>query len=95
MCGGNSSEFSMYCHHTHLMELQILSICVYESSAVPDPVSESESKVLARLCILKDWVSLEFIRASLVTYKIWEMIKQGEEEKEKQQLVPLSNFWGN
>ena len=30
-------------------------------------LSESESKDVARLCMLRDWVSLEFIRASLVT----------------------------
>jgi len=31
-------------------------------------VSESVSNELARLCMLRDWVSLEFIRASRVTY---------------------------
>ena len=31
-------------------------------------VSESESNELAKLCMLRDWVNLEFISASLVTY---------------------------
>ena len=31
-------------------------------------VSESESNELAKLCMLSDWVNLEFISASLVTY---------------------------
>ena len=31
-------------------------------------LSESESREVARLCILRDWVSLEFIRASRVTW---------------------------
>jgi len=31
-------------------------------------VSESVSNELARLCMLRDWVSLEFIRASRVTF---------------------------
>ena len=30
-------------------------------------VSESESRDVARLCMLKLWVNLEFIRANLVT----------------------------
>jgi len=38
-----------------------------ERWGVEPEVSESESKELARLCILNDWVSLEFISASLVT----------------------------
>ena len=32
-------------------------------------VSESESNELAKLCMLRDWVNLEFISASLVTYR--------------------------
>jgi len=39
-----------------------------ERCGVEPEVSESESNELARLCMLNDWVSLEFIRASLVTF---------------------------
>lgn len=35
-----------------------------------EDVSESEPKDLARLCILRDWVSLEFIRARRVTFRV-------------------------
>ena len=35
----------------------------------PAELSESESNEVARLCMLRDCVSLEFIRASLVTWK--------------------------
>ena len=60
------------------------------SSGIPDPVSESESKVLARLCMLNDWVSLEFIRASLVTYKTEEIINHGKEKRSSAEtLVPI------